>query len=53
MGRKWVKNVISWGFWASQKPSGGSLLDLSELKDPSTLGYLLIFGLYFKPIAYC
>ena len=46
--------VISWGIsWASQKLSGGSLLDLLELQDPRTLGYLLIFAPYFKPIAYC
>ena len=45
--------VISQGIWASQKLSGGALLDLSELQDPRTLGYLLIFGLYSKPIAYC
>ena len=45
--------VISWGSWASKKLSGGSLLDLSKLQDPRTLGYSLIFGLYSKPIAYC
>ena len=45
--------VISRGIWACQKLSGGSVLDLSELQDPRTLGYLLIFGLYFKPIGYC
>ena len=45
--------VISQGIWASQKLSGGSILDLSKLQDPRTLGYLLIFGLYSKPIAYC
>ena len=45
--------VISQGIWASQKLSRGSLLHLSELQDPRTLGNLLIFGLYSKPIAYC
>ena len=45
--------VISWGIWASQKLSGGTLQDLIELHDPKILGYLLIFGSYFKPIAYC
>ena len=45
--------VISQGIWASQKLSGGSILDLSKLEDPRTLGYLLIFGLYSKPKAYC
>ena len=45
--------VIDWGIWASQNLSGGSLQDLSELQDPKTLGYLLIFGSYSKPIAYC
>ena len=49
----WVSGVISQGIWASQKLSRGSLLDLSELQDPRTLGNLLIFGLYSKPIAYC
>ena len=44
---------MSWGIWASQKLSGGSLLDLSELHDPKKLGYLLIFGSYLEPIAYC
>ena len=44
--------VISWGIWASQKLSGGSLLDLSELQDPRILRYLLIFGSYLKPIAH-
>ena len=47
------RRVISQGIWASQKLSGGSILDLSKLQDPRTLGYLLIFGLYSKPIAYC
>ena len=45
--------VISQGIGACQKLSGGSILDLSKLQDPRTLGYLLIFGLYSKPIAYC
>ena len=45
--------VISWGIGASQKLSGGTLQDLRELQDPKILGYLLIFGSYFKPIAYC
>ena len=45
--------VISRGIWASQKLSGASLLDLSKLHDPRTLGYLLIFGLYSKRIACC
>ena len=45
--------VISQGIGASQKLSEGSILDLSKLQDPRTLGYLLIFGLYSKPIAYC
>ena len=45
--------VISWGIWASQKLSGGTLQDLIELQDPKILGYLLIFGSYLKPIAYC
>ena len=45
--------VISQGIWAPQKLSRGSILDLSKLQDPRTLGYLLIFGLYSKPIAYC
>ena len=45
--------VISWGIWASQKLSGGTPQDLIELRDPKILGYLLIFGSYFKPIAYC
>ena len=44
---------MSWGIWASQKVSGGTLQDLIELQDPKILGYLLIFGSYFKPIAYC
>ena len=33
--------VISQGIGASQKLSGGSILDLSKLQDPRTLGYLL------------
>ena len=41
------------GIWASQKLSTGSLLDLSKLQDPRTQGYLVIFGLYSTPIAYC
>ena len=45
--------VISWGIWASQKLSGGTLQDLLELQDPKILEYLLIFGSYFKPMAYC
>ena len=45
--------VISQGIWASQKLCRGSLLDLPELQDPRTLGYLFICGLYSKPIAYC
>ena len=44
---------INWGIWASQKLSGGTLQDLIELQGPKILGYLLIFGSYFKPIAYC
>ena len=48
-----VCGVMSQGIWASEKLSGGSILDLSKLQDPRTLGYLLIFGLYSKPIAYC
>ena len=40
------------GIWAVQKLSEGSVLDLSKLQDPRTLGYLLIFGLHTKPIAY-
>ena len=51
--RQTTMRVISQGIWASQKLSGGSILDLSKLQDPRTLGYLLIFGLYSKPIAYC
>ena len=47
-----VDSVISWGIWASQKLSGGTLQDLIELQHPKILGYLLIFGSYFKPIAY-
>ena len=50
---KRLKNVISQGIGACQKLSGGSILDLCKLQDPRTLGYLLIFGLYSKPIAYC
>ena len=46
-------SVISWGIGASQKLSRRSLLDLSELQHPRTLGYLLLFGLYFKRKAYC
>ena len=46
-------HVISWSIWASQKLLGGSLQDLSELQDPRILGYLVIFGSYLKPIAYC
>ena len=45
--------VRNWGIWASQKLSRGSLLDLSQLQDPRTLGYLLICGLYYRPIADC
>ena len=45
--------VISQGIWASQKLSGGCILDLSKLQDPGTLGYLLIFGLYSEPTACC
>ena len=52
-GRDRQAAVISQGIWASQKLSGGSILDLSKLQDPSTLGYLLIFGLYSKPISCC
>ena len=48
-----MATVISLGIRTSQKLSGGSLLDLSELQDPRTLGYLLIFGLYSRPRAYC
>ena len=47
------ETVISWGIWASQKLSGGTLQDLIELQDPKILGYLHIFGSYFKPRAYC
>ena len=50
---KRAEGVISQGIGACQKLSGGSILDLSKLQDPRTLGYLLIFGLYSKPIAYC
>ena len=46
-------SVISQVIWASEKLSGGSIPDLSKLQDPRELGYLLIFGLYSKPIAYC
>ena len=45
--------VISWGIWAYQKLPGGSLPDLSQLQNPRAPGYLLTFGLYLKPIAYC
>ena len=48
-----IPPVISWGISASQKLLGGSVQDLSELQDPKALGYLLIFGSYLKPIAYC
>ena len=48
-----LDTVISWGIWTSQKLSGGTLQDLTELQDPKTLGYILIFGSYVKPIAYC
>ena len=47
-----VKSGISWGIWASQKRSGGSLPDLSELQDPRILRYFLICGSYLKPIAF-
>ena len=49
----WGQCVISQGIGVSQKLCGGSILDLSKLQDPTTLGYLLIFGLYAKPIACC
>ena len=52
LGRPNASNVIKSGIWASQKLSTGSLLNLLEFQDPRTLGYLLIFGLYPKPIAY-
>ena len=53
IARSNATNVISRGIWASQKLSRGFLLDLSKVQDPRTLGYLPIFGLYLKPIAYC
>ena len=48
---QWAGAVISWGIGASQKLSAGSVLDLSKLQDPRALRYLVIFGLYSKPIA--
>ena len=44
--------MISLGIWASQKLSGGPVLDLSKLQEPGTGGYLLIFGFHLKAIAY-
>ena len=53
VSRTYTRAVISQGIGASHKFFGGSIPDLSKLQDPRTLGYLLIFGLYSKPIAHC
>ena len=41
--------VVPPATWAKRVPR----VHLSELQDPRTLGYLLIYGLYSKPIGYC
>ena len=46
-------SVISQGIWASPKLSGKYVLHHSKLQDPGTLGYLLIYALYSKLLAYC
>ena len=48
-----AENVKGWGILASQKLSGETPQDLTELQDPKILGYLFIFGSYFKLVAYC